>query len=187
MAMTPRKAPAGTDEQAQQDRLPLSEQITYLPREGDPPSTRWHGHVFHANVPKTVTKAELIEAARNNRFFKVGSFDPAKDSTAALSEVPADDPKTSEQYRARVVAWLKRLDKISADPEQGPGGALEAMVKTWAKEQHMREACEVGSDDYSYIGSLFLPKMHQFSQAAGLNQQAVAELWARNGVFQLPF
>ena len=52
----------------EQPPAPASEQVTYLPGEHDPPSIKWHGHTFHANVPKAVTKAELIEAARKNRF-----------------------------------------------------------------------------------------------------------------------
>lgn len=153
---------------------PAGEQITYLPGEGDPLFVKWHGLVFHANVPKSVTKADLIEQAKANKFFKVGSFDTTKDSTAAVVSTVAD-PKTAAQYRAHFVDWFKKITSIND------------MVATWAKEQPMREACEVGADDYSYIGTLFYPKMHDLAKAAGLNQQQLAELWARVGVQQLPF
>lgn len=154
--------------------LPLGEQITYIPGDGDPLSVKWHGLVFHANVPKSVTKPELIEQAKGNKFFKVGSFDTAKDSTAAV-DAAAAVPKTSQEYRAHFVDWLKKASEING------------LVATWAKEQSMRDACEVGADDYSYMGTLFYPKMHEFTKAAGLNQQQLSELWARYGVQQLPF
>jgi hypothetical protein len=154
--------------------LPLGEQITYVPGEGDPLSVKWRGFVFHANVPKQVSHPEIIEQARGNKFFKVGPFESAKDSTAAV-DAALTDPKNPTQYRARLVDWLKKVTDINE------------LASTWAKEQPMREACEVGSDDYAYIGTLFYPKMHELAKAAGLNQQQLAELWARYGVQQLPF
>jgi hypothetical protein len=165
----PQAKPTETDK-----TLPLGDQITYLPGEGDPLSVKWHGFVFHANVPKSVTKPELIEQARGNKFFRVGSFDTAKDSTAA-PDAAIMDPKTSGEYRAHFVGWFKKVTDINV------------LVTTWAKEQPMREACEVGADDYSYIGTLFHPKMHELAKAAGLSEGQLAELWARYGVFQLPF
>lgn len=154
--------------------LPLGEQITYLPGEGDPLTVKWHGFVFHANVPKSVTKPDLIEQARGNKFFKVGAFDTAKDSTAA-PDAAIVAPKTAGEYRAHFVDWFRKSTDING------------LVETWAKEQPMREACEVGADDYSYIGTLFHPKMHELAKAAGLSEGQLAELWARFGVFQLPF
>jgi hypothetical protein len=172
MAKTMRPGPAA-DETDQE--LPLSEQITYLAGEGDPPSTKWHGIVFHANVPKTVNKPALIEAAKNNRFFKVGTFDPQKDAGGVVPLPSIADPKTSEQYRAHVVEWLRKVTDI------------DDFVKRWASEGDMRMACEVGSDDYSYLGTLLRPKMHELQKVAQLNDLQLAELWVRHGVNQLPF
>lgn len=172
MAITPNKTQPKPSEPDK--TLPLGEQITYLPGEGDSPSVKWHGLVFHANVPKSVTKQELIDQAKGNKFFKVGSFDTAKDSIAAPEAVAAS-PKTSAEYRAHFVGWFKKVTDINN------------LVDTWAKEQPMRDACEVGADDYSYIGTLFHPKMHELAKAAGLSEGQLAELWARFGVFQLPF
>lgn len=171
MAMTSRTAPAGKDE----SKLPLGEQVTYLPTAGDPPSIKWHGIVFHANVPKPVNKPELIAAARENRFFKVGPFDPATDSTAALENADAAAPKTAEEYRAHFVAWLRKTETI------------HDLIKNWTADTALRQSCEVGSDDYSYIASLFLPKQHELARIAGLQPQQLATLWAEKGVFELPF
>lgn len=165
---------------AKQNEAPplASEQITYLPGEGDPSSTKWRGIVFHAHVPKTVTNAVLIEQARGNRFFKVGDFDPARDTGGQPMVI--SDPKTPTEYRAHFVAWFNKLSVNDI-------GGINQMVATWAREQPMREACEVGTDDYSYIGSLFNPKMYQLMMAANINKQQLAELWANHGVLQLPF
>lgn len=168
MPISPQKSTTRADP----EKAP-GEQITYLPGEGDPLSVKWHGMVFHANVPKSVTKPELIEQAKGNKFFKVGSFDAAKDSTAVDAAI--SDPKTPGEYRAHFVDWFRKVADIND------------LVETWAEEQPMREACEVGADDYSYIGALFHPKMHELAKAAGLGGGQLADLWARFGVFQLPF
>jgi hypothetical protein len=174
-----RVARASNEQSDQGEEAPLlaSEQVTYIPGEGDPVSTKWHGIVFHANVPKTINKPILIEQARGNRFFKVGEFDPARDKVATIE---VSDPKTPGEYRAHFVAWF---NKLSVNDTNG----INQMVAMWAKEQPMREMCEVGTDDYSYIGTLFNPKMHQLMMAANINPGQLAELWARHGVQQLPF
>lgn len=158
----------------------VAEQVTYLAGDGDPPSTKWHGIVFRANVPKMVTKPLLIEQARGNRFFKVGKFDADKDQ-APLPGF-AGDPKTSAEYRSHIIGWVNKLGGQHPQPED-----IEEMIKTFVAEARMREMCEVGSDDYSFIGSIFLPKMHELARAAGLNDDQLAKAWARYGLFQLPF
>lgn len=123
-----------------------TETVTYLPAEGDRSSVKWAGHVFHANVPKQVdvTKhGELIEAARKNKFFKVGAFDASKDRVP-VEETPL--PKTSDQYRAWCVAWLA---KCESDAE---------FVDRWMGEEKLREECGVGTDDIDYLNTLILPK-----------------------------
>ena len=68
----PPPAPAPADEAP-----PAGEDhVTYLPGEGDPPTTTWRGEEFRANVPVRITDPDHIEAARTNRFFRVGKGDP---------------------------------------------------------------------------------------------------------------
>lgn len=149
------------------------ELVTYLPGEGDPSSVKWNGHIFNAHVPKRITDEGMIASAKGNKFFHVGHFDAAA-RQVALSAV-AELPATADQYRAHVVNWLKNVKTI------------HEMVTQWAAEHDLREACGVGSDDYSFIGSLFNPKMHELQQAAELNNTQLADLWRTYRVFQLPF
>jgi hypothetical protein len=122
------------------------QQITYTPGEGGPLKTKWHGHIFHANIPKTVSNQEMIAQAEKNRFFHVGPFDPAKHTIAAFPETAV--PKTSEQYRAHVIGdggWAKKMESATA---------LDAK---WQAEEPLRIECEVGSDDIDYIWSILTP------------------------------
>jgi hypothetical protein len=48
------------------------EDVTYLPGDGDPPVTEWRGVEFGAGEAKRLTDIGHIEAARSNRFFRVG-------------------------------------------------------------------------------------------------------------------
>lgn len=152
-----------------------SEQITYLPGPEDPVTTKFFGHVFHANVPKIVTNRELIKKLRDhpNPFFKVGPFDPAKDKAPVIGFI--GEPTTSEQYRAHAVGWINKCADI------------DDMAKTWVAEQRLRDACEFGTDDYMWLGTIFLPKMHDLAKRAELNDSRLAQLWQRYGVFSLPF
>jgi hypothetical protein len=176
MAMTSRTAPAGKDDGKLSigTDAPKGEQVTYIPRDGDPPKTKWRGIVFHANVPKTITDVEHIDAARNSKFFHVGAFDPSKDSTAAIDE-PEGQPKNATQYRAHVVAWLKKT------------GDINQFVANWKSDLPLQQFCEVGTDDFNYLGTLLRPKMHELMVAANMNDLKLAELFARNGIYQLPF
>lgn len=150
------------------------ELVTYLPGgPDDPAAVKWNGHIFNAHVPKRITDERMIASARGSKFWHVGHFD-AQARSVALSAA-ADLPTTPEQYRAHVVAWLKKVTTI------------DDMVKTWVAEQNMRELCGVGSDDYAYIGSLFKPKMYELARAAELNDMQLADLWRAYSVFQLPF
>ena len=121
----------------------VSETVTYLPGPEGPASTKWMGHVFHANAPKTVTNALLIEKARTNRHFKVGAFDPAKDTVETVEAAPG--PKTSDQYRAHAVAWLKKMQSV------------DDLDRKWASEEVLRIKCEVGTDDIDFLRDLFEP------------------------------
>ncbi len=148
-----------------------SEQVTYVPGPDDPSTVKWAGHVFHANVPKPVINKTLIEAARGNKFFRVGAFSPSDVGTTEKAVLP----KTSNDYRAHVVAWLKRVE--SAD---------EFMTQ-WARDAPMREDCEVGLDDYDYLGSLMAPRLAELAKIDGLNELQLAKMWTRHGVNQVPW
>lgn len=188
MAKSPR-APAGaeTETQAQngeQTQPPETVAITYLAGEHDPVSIKWRRRTFHANVPVPISDPDLIEAARGNKHFKVGEFDADKD------RAPAPDftgtPKTADEYRAHVVGWVKKLQVANRDGNPNVAG-IDDMITRWQSEQELRALCDVGSDDYAWIGTLFLPKMHELAKVAGLNDQQLADKWREKGVLQLPF
>lgn len=144
MARAPKPA---ADEEAESPSLIASEQITYRPiHDGDPAKVTWMGLVFHANVPKTITNPKLIDAAKGNKWFKVGEFDPKTDG------VPVEEtglPKTPEQYRAHVIAWLKRMESV------------DALDTKWAGEETLRIECGVGTDDIEYLAGFVDPARHE--------------------------
>ena len=121
---------------------PKTEQVTYTPGPDDPTSVKWHGYTFHANVPKAVANADLVERARGNKFFKVGEFTES-DVVTTREEPPA--PKTAEQYRAHAVAWFKQMQSV------------EQLDTKWQGEETLRMSCGVGSDDLEYLGHLSGP------------------------------
>jgi hypothetical protein len=127
------------------DEAVISEQVTYRPDEHDPVQVVLAGHTFHANLPLTLSmKASWFERLRNNRFFKVGPFDPKTDAVKVKPAVPS--PKTPEQYRAHAVEWFKTVPSV------------EALDTRWAQEEILRLACGVGADDLDYLATLFRPK-----------------------------
>lgn len=129
---------------------PAGELVTYVPQqEGDPHKTRWAGIVFHANVPVRVTNPRLVEKARENPWFHVGEGPPVP-RTAPKRE----RPKTPDQYRAHVVAWLKEMDS----PEE-----LQAR---WIAEEGLRQECGVGPGDLDYLETLIRPKLTELKRAA---------------------
>ena len=123
----------------------VSEQVTYLPGEEDPARVQFAGHHFHANLPLKVTMPKSwFEKLRGNKFFKVGPFDPAKDS-AKMREEPRT-PRTSDEYKAYAVAWFKSADNLHDFDER------------WVEEETLRQECGVGADDLDYLSSLSRPK-----------------------------
>lgn len=169
-----------------------SETLTYVAGEGDPPFVKWGGQTFHHNTPKELkahaegTERErmnhsLIESARGNKHFKVAG------KLAKHAIDPATTPKDSAQYRAHVVKWLT---EIKADKEghlNDDSSHTEAIVKAWAKDKALREACEVGTDDLDYIGTLLMPLLYDCAKAEGLSVEQLGKLWADNGITELPW
>ena len=87
-----------------------SQQVTYLPDPEDPPQVKFAGHTFSANTPKTIELAKsVVERLRNNRFFKVGAFDPKTDTVKAQ---PITVPKTADEYQVHAVKWFKDVQSL---------------------------------------------------------------------------
>jgi hypothetical protein len=160
---------------------PVTETITYIPGDGDPPSVKWCGLTFQANVPKVITghaegspseklNAHLIERAKENKHFVVGENTRPKREATGL-------PTTAEQYRAYMVGWLKdpRIDHA------------ELLIERFAKDRELRLACEVGHDDYSWLSTLFMPRLHQLRTLDELNDEQLASMWRRHGFNELPW
>ena len=159
---------------------PVTENITYTPGPLDPVTVKWCGHVFQANVPKEITghtegtereklNHQLIEAAKGNKHFRVGNARPKRD--------PMELPKTADGYRAYMVNWLK-------DP------AIETtdqLIARFARDRDLQIVCEVGHDDYAYLSTLFLPKLHELMRADEMTEPQVAAMWINHGVMQLPW
>jgi hypothetical protein len=158
---------------------PVTETITYIPGEQDKPQVTWGGHTFQANVPKTITghaegsnqeriNHHLIESARNNKHFQVGGTKKKRDASAL--------PETAEQYRAYMVDWL-----------QGSFDHADELIQRFARDRDLRDRCDVGSDDYSYLATLFMPRLHELARGDDLNDLQVSAIWARNGFNVLPW
>lgn len=159
---------------------PVTETITYMPGDGDPPSVKWGGHTFQANVPKEITghaegnsrdqlNMQIIESARTNKHFRVGNAQRKRDAMSA--------PQTAEEYRAYAVGWIK-------DPSIS---STKGLIERLAKDRTLQMACEVGTDDYSYISTLFMPRLHELARADELTDNQVADIWFQSGFTQLPW
>lgn len=159
---------------------PVTESITYLPGEGDPVTTTWCGHTFRANVPKDITgnpdgtdreqlNYHLIERARDNPSFKVGDARPKRKG--------GETPKTADEYRAYMAAWLQDISIQHADQ----------LIARFARDRELQAACDVGSSDFAIIATLFMPKLHDMAKADELTEGQVAQLWINHGINQLPW
>lgn len=159
----------------------LTESVTYIPGSGDPNSVTWCGHTFRANIAKDITghpggsererlNHQLIERARDNKHFKVGQ------GRAPRRDVLAQ-PETAEEYRAYMVGWLQDPAIQHADQ----------LIERFAQDRDLQASCEVGSDDFSYLSTLFMPKLHEFAKGDELTEGQVASLWINHGINQLPW
>lgn len=178
MADNPKPAPAPPRPAQAQPIAPekpdqqeaAGEDLTYLPGPGDPLTTHWRGVAFKAGETIRVTDPLHIEAARTNRFFRVGKGDP-KDT----GRNPNDGPKTAMEYRAHVVAWIKTCDSV------------EGLVKHWADDRVLRQTCEVGDDDVKWLGTLAEPVLYDLRRKQGMSDTDVARVWIKYGVLDLPW
>lgn len=163
----------------------VTDTITYVPGDGDPVSVKWGGHIFHANVPKEITghpdgtqaqqlNHELLTAARSNPHFRRGSEKGERKA--------AREPRTPAEYRAHFVNWLR---DAKADGDEGTN--VDGLIARFCCDKPLQEACGCGSDDFMFMGELFMPKLHEFAKADGLNDQQVSAAWVNHGVNQLPW
>lgn len=180
MARQPK--PQGDDEQVSEA---VTESITYVPGEGDPSFVKWGGHTFKANVPKEITghpdgtateklNHQIIESARTNPSFNVAGEKKRRRS----DQLPTDQ----KSYKAYMIGWLK---------EEKDGAPLyqhaEQLIARFAQDRDLQAKCEVGYDDYQYLGSLFMPKLHELAHADELADGQVAAIWVQYGYNQLPW
>lgn len=128
-------------------------EITYTPGREDPVSVTWNKIVFEANKPRTVSDPRIIERAKRNPWFKVEGEKQADKGYDPASDMPVN----SNQYRAFAITWFKTV-KSSAE-----------MTARWSKEEELRTACEVGTDDLDYIARHFDPRLEELKkmEAAG--------------------
>lgn len=143
------------------------EDLTYVPGSDDPPTCKWRGREFRANVPMRIKDKSLIEAARVNRFFRVGGAGPEPGDN--------DPPKTAVQYRAHVVAWMKAVNTV------------DDLVVKWSEDRDMRRVCEVGHDDIDWLGRLFEPKLHHMRIEEQLSELDVAGVFVKHGILEIPW
>jgi len=166
----PRGTPMLPPDMTPDDPL-LSELITYVPGDSGPAKVRFAGFTFQAHVPQRVeAKASWIDMVRGNKSFVVGEFDPAK-----LDKIVAPAPKTDKQYRAHCIAWLNRAQSV------------RDIIRLWVRDTQLRHECEVGSDDFDWLGSLIEPRLAELAKIDGLTEKQVAGLWVEHGVFQKPW
>lgn len=166
------------DQEASSDQV--TETVTYTPGHMDPSVIKWAGQTFQANVPKelsgnpdgTATEKlnfHIIQSARANPHFKVGS--------GRSAHKPAALPVDAEGYRAYLIEWLK--DPALDSPQK--------LIERFVRDRELQLACEVGSDDYAYLATLFMPRLHELAKAHEFTEGQVAQMWVNHGVNQLPW
>jgi hypothetical protein len=79
------------------------------------------------------------------------------------------------EYRGYVANWLNSVR------------TTEALILKWSSDRDLRERCDVGSDDFEYLGTLIEPKAASLARQDGLSDQQVASLWVKHGIFELPW
>lgn len=165
---------------------PVTETVTYVPGEGDPAYTKWAGQTFQANVPKELIghadgtpqqklNLHIIDSVKNgNKSFTLGGQKPKGKSTAA--------PKTADEYKSYFVDWLSKVNTPDSHIR-----SADALIARFAQDHQLQDACEVGADDFAYLGGLFMPRLHELAKGDELTEQQVAGLWLQHGVNQLPW
>ncbi len=144
MAKQPRQDDAASDADLMSAQ---GEFVTYLPRDGDPPKTKWAGIVFHANIGQRISDPKLIAKARLNKWFHVGEGAPK------VEVEETTEPKNSDQYRAHVATWIK-----------GVTSSAEFYTK-WTAEEGLRTACGVGGIDDELLSAFLTPWLAELKKS----------------------
>jgi hypothetical protein len=63
----------------------------------------------------------------------------------------------------------------------------DELIARFAKDRELQLACEVGSDDFAYLGTLFMPRLYDLAKADDLTAQQVSSLWISHGFNVLPW
>jgi hypothetical protein len=151
------------------------ELVTYRPGAGDSHEVKWRGVKFTANEPVRIYDQEHIDSARGNSHFSVGEGAKANSESSG-------PPTNAMGYRGHVLDWVKATDSITE-----PRLAIDAIARQWGADRGLREQCEVGRDDISYLGTLIEPKLRMLRQQAGMSENDVAGVWVQRGVLDLPW
>lgn len=154
--------------------------VTYIPRDPtDPAMMIWNGVKFPANVPveldpklhgykvplpkktldaatgRTLTEhvetwVSMIDQAKGNLSFQVEGEAPV----AARKPGRPRTPRTSEDYRSYCLAWVAATEDF------------QDLEERWKEEEALRERCEVGHDDLSYLSPFLEAKRHELKKQA---------------------
>lgn len=154
--------------------------VTYVPQDpSDPAMMIWNGVKFPANVPVDLdpklhgykvplpkvthdpvtgrrmtehieTWVPMVETAKTNPSFRVEGEAPAVARKPGRPRVP----RTSEDYRSHAQAWIAAANDH------------EELEERWTTEEPLRERCEVGEDDLSYLRPFFEAKHHELKKQA---------------------
>jgi hypothetical protein len=142
-----------------------TDEITYLPEDGDPIRTRWNGIEFKAHVPVKVSRKHtvlvpdrverempdgtiqsrsvekripMVELAKGNCRFMVNGVPPMERDSGAVHT-----PTTADEYRGYALRWIA----ASTEPK--------AMDARWTSEEALRDKCDVGDDEIAYLRPFF--------------------------------
>jgi len=98
-------------------------------------------------------RRSMVEIAKTNPTFLVEGEPVIRDRQPTRRGRPRI-PKTSEEYRAHCIAWIE----TSEDHED--------LAMRWEEEEEMRQRCQVGDDDVSYLRPMFDAKFHELKKQA---------------------
>lgn len=154
-----------------ENRMPVqktdqeTDEITYLPEEGDPVRVKWAGLEFKAHVPTKVSRKHVVltlqriqselpdgsivsravekrtplaELAKGNCRFMVNGVPPAERETGRVAT-----PDNSDEYRGYCMRWV------------AASTAPSAMDARWQAEEMLREKCGCNDHDIAYLRPFF--------------------------------
>jgi hypothetical protein len=159
-------APAGPPPapQTQDDGV----EVTYTPLDGDPAKVKWRRIEFLANKPVRIKDPDHIEAARQNKSFRVAGEE-------AMVDPNSPKPAKNMQYRKH---WLDAMPRFET---------CEDLIKAWSSEINMRRDMEVAEDDILWLGRIIEPKLKLMRQQEGKTEQDIANIWVRYGINDIPW